>query len=241
MVFADIPNEVVSTVILRAAQERRATLKRLRKDFFAERTSFDSQTQSICFRGQQCQWEDMVLPLIGQHQVSNAALAVAACVELNSRQYQIPEAAVRQGLQTTRWSGRLEVVEKNPAIVLDCAHNPDGVKKLAGSLREYFQFDRCLLVLGMMKDKPIEEMLELFAQFAHKIVLVKPRQARSEDPERLYTILHKYHKFIEIINEVSYALTSTRKMANPNDIICVTGSLFTVAEAKLFLANERNN
>ncbi|MEC7641766.1 MAG: folylpolyglutamate synthase/dihydrofolate synthase family protein, partial [Nitrospinota bacterium] len=204
-VFADIPNEVVSKVISRVAQERHATLKRLRKDFNAERASFNSQTQLIHFRGQQREWRNLKLPLIGQHQVSNAALAVAACLQLNSEQISISEEHVRQGLQSTIWSGRLETVAQDPTIVLDCAHNPDGVKSLTTSLKEYFQFEQCLLVVGMMKDKSVEEMLDLFVQFAQKIILVKPRQARSEDPNRLYTLLSKNNKFVEIINELPYA------------------------------------
>ncbi|MFQ5671738.1 MAG: bifunctional folylpolyglutamate synthase/dihydrofolate synthase [Nitrospinales bacterium] len=240
-VFADIPNEAVSKVIARVARDRRATLQCLRKDFEAERTTFNSQSQSIDFRGRQRHWKNLTLPLIGRHQVANAALAIAACLELNSKQHSVSETAVRQGLQTTRWDGRLETVAKNPDIVLDCAHNPDGVKKLTESLREYFKFDQCLLVLGTMRDKPVEDMLGILARFAHKIILVKPRQQRSEDPNRLYAILRKYHKFVEIINEIPYALNSARRMVRPTDIICVTGSLFTVAEAKQFFANERNN
>lgn len=240
-VFAHIPNEVVSKVIARIVQERRATLHCLQKDFRAERTTFNSQTQSIDFRGRQCHWKNLTLPLIGRHQVANAGLAIAACSELNSKQYRVSEAAVRQGLQTTRWDGRLETVAQRPDIILDCAHNPEGVKKLTESLREYFKFDRCLLVLGVMRDKPVEDMLDTLGRFAHKIILVKPRQQRSEDPNRLYAMLRKYHKFVEIINKVPYALNSARRMAGPTDIICVTGSIFTVAEAKQFFADERNN
>jgi len=240
-VFADIPNEAVSKVVTRIARERRATLHCLRKDFAATRTTFNSQTQSIDFRSRQCHWKNLTLPLIGQHQVANAALAIAACLELNSKQYSVPETAVRQGLQTTCWEGRLETVAKHPDIVLDCAHNPDGVKKLTESLQEYFKFDQCLLVLGVMRDKPVEDMLKVLARFAHKIILVEPQQERSEDPDRLDAMLRKDHKFVEIIKKIPYALTSARKMVGPTDIICVTGSLFTVAEAKQFFADERNN
>ena len=132
----------------------------------------------------------------------------------------------------------MEIVETKPTMVLDCAHNPESVKELATALRDHFTYKRCILVLGVMEDKPIDQLIEIIENIADHIILVKPNQKRSADPEILLKILAKSQKVVEIIEEIPYALSTARNISNPDDIICVTGSVFTVAEARQSIENE---
>ena len=89
-----------------------------------------------------------------------------------------------------------------------------------------------------MEDKAVDEMLELFSQFGDRFVLVKPNQERASDPKNLAKQMSAVNKPIDVIPDLSCALESVKKSANSNDLICITGSIFTVSEAKKFLAND---
>lgn len=236
--FADSQCQEVMDVIAQVARERQAKIHFLGRDFRVERRSFGETGQTFDFYGRHRVLENLQISMLGHHQVGNAALAIAACLEIDSRLGHIPEHLIKKGLNAAHWEGRLEIVAHNPIIVLDGAHNPDGVKKMAMAIREHFRFKRCLVVTGIMRDKPIEKMAEILSGLAHHIILAKPRQERSADPEALREIFKKYNKHIEIIEEISYAIQTAIKLADPEDIICLTGSLFTIAEAKQYFANE---
>lgn len=235
-VIAHVEDEAAFDVVKNVALERSASIKRLGKDFNVELKTTSAGSQTIDFALGDIHLEDVVVPLLGRHQATNAGLALAACLELRSQG--TPMNALRKGLESTRWEGRLEVISRHPTIVLDCAHNPDGVIKLTQTLREYFQFQRCILVLGMMEDKPIDKMLDIFSKMADHIILVKPNQKRSIDPKQLKNRLQGGQKQIDIIYDIPYALQTAKKSAGHNDLICITGSIFTVSEAKQFLTND---
>ena len=237
-VFTAVDNEDLLAVIREKARGQNASLRNFGGDFRAAARSSSQRGQEIDFFIESQKLEKLFLPLIGRHQVTNAALAVAACLELDTGGNPISETAIRKGLQTTFWPGRLEMVAENPTILLDCAHNPDGAQCLIQALREYFSFDRCIFSLGMMREKPIEAMLQIFSQIGDQFYLVKPNQPRSEDPKVLKERLAECQKPVEIIEEISYALNLTRRNSGPHDIICISGSIFTVAEARQYFADE---
>lgn len=238
-VFAHIESDSVFDVVKDVAQKRSAQIGRYGKDFNTRLRECGSQGQKIDFSWREYRLEGLELPLIGRHQAANAALALVACLELGSKNPQISEQAVREGLKTTQIEGRLEVIGDRPTVILDCAHNPDGVRKLTLTIREYFTYTRCFLVLGVMKDKPLDEMLEIFSGFADHFILCRPQSKRSEDPKELQNRLQGLHKAVEIIEEIPYALEKSKHLAKSDDLICITGSIFTVAEAKQYLAHER--
>lgn len=237
-VFAHIENDAAFAVVRGVSADRSARLRRLGKDFHVQVTDFDSRGQRLRFDWDEHRLEDLHIPLIGRHQSANAALAVAAGLALASKGVPLNDRDIREGLRTVRWPGRLEVIAQNPTVVLDCAHNPDGVIKLTRSVREYFTYSRMVLVLGIMRDKPIDEMLPVFADFADRILLVKSGQERGEDPKILLRKLQKYHKNTEIIEPIPRALQKAKEDADADGLICVTGSIFTVAEARKRLIDD---
>ena len=237
-VFANIEEDRVFNKIVKTATDRAARIFRLGKDFQGTRKAFNLKGQSFDFDWHPWHYEDLQLGLIGRHQTGNASLAVAACVEMGKKGWDIPEKAVREGLKNARWEGRLEIISERPTIVVDCAHNPEGAKKLTQSLREFFSFKRCLIVVGIMKDKPIDEMLAELAGLADHIFLVRPDQDRSEDPHELKRRLAPWPVAVDIVERIPDALNVVRANAGPDDLICITGSIFTVAEAKQTFKNE---
>ena len=238
-VIANTINDELFEIINLQARKHNAPVHRLGVDFKAESISHSSGGQKFSYTDQQGHLDNLELPLIGRHQVANAALAITCCLALRAKNAQrITDQTIRQGLASTQWEGRLEVIKTHPTILLDCAHNPDGVRNLTMAIREYFTYKRLHLVLGIMKDKPCSEMIEIISPIADRIILVKPKQERSWNPDIFSEKLIKCHKLVEIIEEIHYAVSIVLKTSEPEDLICITGSIFTVAEAKQYFENE---
>ena len=133
-------------------------------------------------------WTISLSALRGDHQLFNAALAVCVVELLKQRGFPIEEKAIRDGLATVRWPGRLEVIpgdEVRPSIVLDGAHNPDGAESLAAFLQSHFQTGKRILVFGVMKDKDFPEMLSRLVPVVDRVVLARPEIDRAADPADL--------------------------------------------------------
>lgn len=236
--IANLSEQEVMDVVSQHSQKNDAKLYLSGVDFKAEEISHTPKGQIFNYNSKQLFLNHLELPLIGKHQTNNSSLSIR-CVEiLKEKNKQITEQGIRDGLKSVSWPGRLEVVNTYPTILLDCAHNPDGVKRLTEALSEYFTYDRCHFILGIMKDKPYCEMIDIISHIADRIIFVKPRQDRSWDLRLLQEKLQKSHKVVEIIEEIHYAMDIAKKTSAPNDLICITGSVFTVAEAKQYIDNE---
>jgi dihydrofolate synthase/folylpolyglutamate synthase len=235
-VFAHIEDKDALNVVKHVARDRSAKIKLLGKDFQAEFNSVSPGGQTMDFSFGKNHMNKVEVPLMGRHQLVNAGLALAACHKLKG--LKANSTVFQKGLESTRWDGRMEVISRNPTLVLDCAHNPDGVRSLTQTLGEYFSFERCFLIIGLMEDKAVDDMLELFSQLGDRFILVKPNQERACDPKQLAKQMSVFNKPMDVIPDLSCALETVKKSANSNDLICITGSIFTVAEAKQFLEND---
>jgi dihydrofolate synthase/folylpolyglutamate synthase len=132
----------------------------------------------------------------------------------------------------------MEVISSRPSILLDIAHNPAAVKEMAKSAQKLFSYTRVIVIYGAMKDKQSDEMLQKLTSFADHFILVRPNQERSESPTRLKEILRKYNASCEVIESIPKAIRKAKQTALPDDMVCITGSIFTVGEAKQYLENE---
>lgn len=235
-VFANIHDEELRAVVETVARERSARLFWLGKGFKVQQINMREGQQTFDYIAEDFQLEQLETSLIGEHQAANAALAIAACWHLAEKDGKIDANHIRQGVKNAHWPGRLEIIANDPLVVLDCAHNPAGVISLTKTLQQVFAGRKIILVLGVMRDKPLKEMMQSFIQLAESIILVKPQQERSEDP---YHLQKEYgHSKVEVIEAIPDALKSARAKASSGDIICVTGSIFTVAEARKWMVDD---
>jgi dihydrofolate synthase/folylpolyglutamate synthase len=172
------------------------------------------------------------LSLTGRHQYRNAALALAVLELLAGRGFTIGEAAIREGLSHTSWPGRLEQVSQDPRILLDGAHNPAAALTLAQALKKTRGNGRLLLVMGIMADKEVDTILARLLPLAQTVIFTQPQYFRSAAPADLARRAAPYH--LEVIQEprVAAAIQRAQNLAGPDDRIVITGSLFTVGEAK---------
>ena len=231
-------NEVIK-VIQDQSHNHQASLLLLGRDFQIDTQSHSLQGQVFHFNGPEIWYKGLEIALMGRHQSVNAGLAVAACTSLTDSF--VTEQSIRQGLKTARWSGRLEVCGTNPSLLLDGAHNIDSFKKLTASLSELFPHKRKIWVFGIMKDKPLAEITELISDYADYIIATQPNNDRSTPPEQIRKTFENFTKPIDLVDKIPLALDRAYQVANPEDVIVVTGSLFTVAEAKQVIDNQIHN
>ncbi len=181
-------------------------------------------------------YRNLKLNLAGEHQIGNAALALAACEALTkTASVEIPEQAIRRGLAETSWSGRLEIVRHCPEVILDGAHNLMAARALAHYLRTRYA-DRCItMVVGILDDKPSEPILKDLASACRRMVVTQPKIDRANSADRL-TVLAKAHLAdVTTINDVESAVRHALKTSKQDDVICIAGSLYVVGEAQTAL------
>jgi len=238
-VFAVKGSKKVHEVIKNISDQKSANAQFLGEHFVVEKTPGKSSPLLITYQNHDVCLKDLELSLAGGFQASNAALALSACLHHASKTgKEISEQSIRKGLKNTSWAGRMEVISLRPTILLDIAHNPAAVKEMAKSIQKLFSYTRVIVIFGIMKDKPSDEIFKKLTSFADHFILVRPNQERSESPIRLKEILRKYNASCEVIESIPKAIRKAKQTALPDDMVCVTGSIFTVGEAKQYLENE---
>ena len=187
---------------------------------------------SFDYFGLQQHISGLTLNLRGRHQYGNAAVALAVVELLGRDGFPVPEAAIREGLATARWPGRLEVVPQDPRVMLDGAHNPAAALTLAQNLKKARNHGRLILVMGVMADKDVDTILARLLPLAQMVIFTQPQYFRAATPRDLARRAQPYGLEILQTPRVAAAVQQAQSLAGPEDQIVVTGSLYTVGEAK---------
>lgn len=191
---------------------------------------------TFTYHGMEKVWPDMRTGLSGFHQIENAALVLAAC-EILGEKIDLPVEHMRAGLFQNKWPGRLEVVSSSPYIILDGAHNLDAARTLSRFLSEEFTGRKITVIAGMLDDKPYPAMLKSLLSVCSRAILTKPVIDRALEPETLYEASKGIVKNIKIIPDVKGAIDYAVETASKDEVICITGSLYVVGEAKAIFSN----
>ena len=173
---------------------------------------------------------ELFLPLFGEHAVRNAAAALVACESLLDEP--LDDGSVRAALADVRWPGRLEVAARRPIILLDGAHNPSGAEALAVALREFFTWDRLHLVLSTSANKDLAGIVRPLAPLADEVYAARNESERAGEVLPIVEAVGAEGRSVSVHGSVAEALDAARGAAGADDIICVTGSLYTVADAR---------
>ncbi|MHB1924029.1 MAG: bifunctional folylpolyglutamate synthase/dihydrofolate synthase [Acidimicrobiales bacterium] len=183
-------------------------------------------------------YEDLFLPLHGAYQATNAACAVAAVEAFFGQP--ASEEVVAAGLAAVRCPGRLEVVGRQPLVVLDGAHNPAGARAAAAALDEEFsEAGGRILVVGLLKGRSPEEMLEsLGARKAGRVIATAPATPRALPAEQVAAAARDMGLAVEVVDDVAAAVARAREVAEPTDLVLVSGSLYVVGAARSALVSE---
>jgi len=229
MVTSPQPDEV-AWVIEETCLTCGAHLVRVGSDVTWQSLGFNANQQRFRVAGRLGSYE-LSIPLLGQHQLANAATAVAALEVLAERGFNISRDSITNGLARVSWPGRLHILSRHPFIVVDGAHNPDAARRLRESLERYFDFDRATLVIGVSDDKDIAGIaLELVPVF-DKVIVTCSRHPRAMATALLAAEFARHKVKTQVVADVPSALSEALALARDRDLICVAGSLFVVAEA----------
>ena len=226
----DVVTAVTQPSVIRAleaiAGDRDAPLWRVGKDI-----RYRTTTSGFHYRGLGLRMRGLRLGLTGMVQARNAALALGIIEKLGEEGITVSATDIREGLQNTAWPGRMQVVETNPTVLLDGAHNPAALRALARSIRTGIRYRKLVLVIGVMEDKAIGEMMRAIVPLADYLICTRPVYSRAAEPEVLMAKAASFGKPGEIAPFLTGALTRAKEMADPRDLVVVCGSLFTVGEA----------
>lgn len=228
-------------VIARVCQERKAPFILVGRDWlwqegeadmggqaFSVRSEIPDAKGLIADRGSRDFW----IPLLGRYQVVNATTTIATIDQLCRQGIKVSMEQVHQGLQRARWPGRLEILGREPLLVVDGAHNVDSVQRLMRALREYLSFDRRILIVGFSADKDINGMMQELISQAQEVIVAQAKHPRAAEPESIVKELGPSETSVSIVSDVPSALWRALEFADKEDLVCVTGSLFVVAEAR---------
>jgi len=218
----------VEDVLRDVCLRRRAKLYRLGRDIKIKK-------QKDCFLNYQGLYrnlKNLKIPLQGDHQLSNAALALAAIELCAKKGFSIADTAIYAGLRNTHWEARLEVLQNQPLFLLDGAHNPAGISVLCRTLKNDFFYRRLILIFGALADKDYRRMLQKIVPLASIIILTQLRTKRAVPVNDIMKTVKKMGYPAIVTENVKQAIERAQVMAKKQDLICATGSFYLAGEVK---------
>lgn len=176
---------------------------------------------------------DILLPLLGEHQIINLSVAMQAIEVLNNKNIiDISIANIVKSIKNVSWKGRLEVLSNNPYVVIDGAHNIQGIETLSRNIKKYFKYENLYLILGILADKDVEEMIKIITPMAKKVYAVTPNSIRGELAESLKDEVIKFNKNCKAFDKYEEAYLEALNDASEKDLILASGSLYMIGDMR---------
>ncbi|MCF8000264.1 MAG: bifunctional folylpolyglutamate synthase/dihydrofolate synthase [Halanaerobiales bacterium] len=231
-------NKKVLKVFEKKAAEKNSELIKFNYKKEAEFIKKSLEKQIFNIKYENNKLKHLKLNILGEHQIKNAGLAIRALESLPTK-YPVKIEDIYKGLEECRWPGRLEMVQRDPDIILDGAHNEDGMKRLVEFLNQNVSSSKKIIfLLSILKDKNYKKMIDLINNLENKnleIYITANKNERTLKPSEI----NKYVKLKKIKSNVYPNIYTTLKEMNKNlvedDLVCITGSLYTVAEARFYI------
>ncbi|MBE6050796.1 MAG: bifunctional folylpolyglutamate synthase/dihydrofolate synthase [Clostridium sp.] len=176
---------------------------------------------------------DMKLPLLGEHQITNMLVALKTYEVLsNIEGFEISTNEIQEAISKVTWIGRLETMKRNPLLVIDGAHNIQGIRSLRANVEKYFKYKNIYLLLGILADKQVEEMVQEITPMAKKVYALTPHSDRAELAGDLKKVIDKYNDNCIALESYKEALELALKEADKEDLILVSGSLYMIGDMR---------
>jgi dihydrofolate synthase/folylpolyglutamate synthase len=229
-------------VIEEMAASRKASLYKVNHRFSIKEKSFSEAGQVFDYRSVFGGIEDMVITMKGRHQLENVGVAIMA-LEVLKKYYAVvwEEEDLRHGLQATSWMGRMELISQQPLVLLDGAHNPQGIEALANSLQSYYADKHITVMFSAMKDKEIIPMLRHLSPFIDRLILTQFEYSRAATAQEMMKLLQAESASLEVeiyIEENWYAAyNQILRELTEDHILVMAGSLYFVSEVRNKILN----
>ena len=228
-------------VIEQVAQQRNAPVTWIDQSMWI-RKSYERGCQEFIVQGS---FKEYIVKtsMLGQHQGENITLAIAAIEQLQMGGVYLTDSEIQDGIKAATHPGRMEIISAEPLILLDGAHNPAGMSMLVTTLQEDFSNHRLVIVLGVLKDKDLKTIVSTIVPISHVIIVTKSGNPRAADPLVLKEMITgiDVDKTVFVEDSIPQAIDHAKRIAKNMDLICVTGSLFTVGEARGYILHTKTN
>jgi len=226
-------DDEVFSLFKKICEEKKSKIYRVGQDITFEKLNSDISGQNFKVKSIFNDYENLYIPLLGDHQLVNACCAIAAVECLRFNDIIILPDIIEKGLRTVKWPGRLEIIQEKPLVVLDSAKDPLAMRKLKDAVQKNFKYKKLILVISISSDKDIHSMLSEIVPISDFVILTRHKvMKRAANPELLSLMVEEYSKDFIVIDNVKDAVREALSRANKKDMILVTGSLFTVGEAR---------
>lgn len=190
----------------------------------------------VCLSTETSRFEHLAVPLMGEHQAVNCGLALAMLDKLKQRGLPFNDVKALEGLATVKIPGRLEVVSRDPHVIIDGAHNAASVQALFRGIGQHIPYDSMVVIFGCNCDKDIDGMLEQLSFGADKVIFTRsrnnPKAADGHELLNLYT--ERYGKMAQVAETFDHAMEIAERAITREDLICATGSFYLIGEAKQY-------
>jgi len=198
------------------------------------RADFDSlKLRSASLEGQVFDWgrfEALELPLLGQHQLKNAAVVLSVMDAMKKIGWNIPDEAIRKGLATVSWPGRFELVAREPLFIVDGGHNPQCIEALVKNVRDYLNGRHLTILTGVLGDKDYHEMYEDMSHYCTEFVTVTPGNPRAMSAQDLKTYLERFGKPVTACETVEEGVALAKEKAGKDGVVLCYGSLYMLGD-----------
>lgn len=198
------------------------------------KADFDSlHLLSHSLEGQVFDWERfhaLRLPLLGEHQLHNAAVALTTARVLQKRGWKITDAQIREGIESVRWPGRFELMRKDPMFIIDGGHNPQCIEALVKNIRDYLPGRELTVLTGVLGDKDFHRMYRDVAQYAKEFITITPANPRALTAEKLADYLRQFGKPVTACDVVADGVRLAIEHAGKDGVVLCYGSLYMIGD-----------
>ena len=220
----------VEAVYDRVCRERHLRLRRADFDTLVRRShSLDGQVFDCGSR------KGLELPLLGDHQLYNAAVVLSVIDELTGQGWRISEEHIREGLKTTSWPGRFDIVSREPLFIIDGGHNPQCIEALVKNIRDYLANRRVIALVGVLADKDYGEMFRPVMELVERFVCVTPDSPRRLEAKLLAEYLRRNGACAEGYEPVTVGVKKAVELAGEDGVVLCFGSLYSIGDIKAAL------
>jgi dihydrofolate synthase / folylpolyglutamate synthase len=234
VVISHPQTDEADAVIEKTCQEKGVRLVKVGREITRRSIMYDFEHQELGVQGRLGKYE-ISIPLLGQYQLDNTAAVIAGLEVLVENGVRISKESIFQGFLKVNFPGRMQILERNPLVVVDGGHNPSAAHNLKLALSPYLKRPSSVLVIGIAADKDIPGIASELAPIFKNVITTRANSPRSAKPEIIAEEFARSGIQPQITNNVPEAISYAKKLASPEDLICITGSLYVVGEAIAYL------
>ncbi len=223
--------ESAAEVIKKVAAEKSAPVFELGKDFHIKNIRLDRNGTTFDYESADLNLKDITVNLLGKHQAYNCAVAISAFnLFMKRTSRSLDEDKLRAGLRNVNWPGRMQILQNSPTVIIDGAHNEEGIDALVHNIKQIFPNTKIHFVLAILRDKNLEKIIKQICEISYKLYISKNHSTRAAEIEEQAEIAKTYGTDPILIPDVVEATKAALKNAKPDELVFISGSLYTISE-----------